>query len=160
LDVYREQLVQDDQELEKIHRDAVEGKLRTKRRNRGIGLDDSDDDDDDDDDFARSIRSRIRKKRKIEGDSLEALGIYSQFPYRFLTSIRLPGEHEETVAFYNTYQRGLGDEEDYREFSYLQSEDVDMADGEGEDREVVSTHEITRQLRDNHQHEVSRAHLH
>jgi mediator of replication checkpoint protein 1 len=145
LHVYREQLGQDDQELEKIHRDAVDGKLRTKRRNRGIGLDDSDDDDDDD--FARSIRSRIRKKRKIEGDNLEALGIccvYSQSPYGFLTSICLPGEHEETVAFYNTYQRGLGDEEDYQEFSYLQSEDVDMADGD----------------RDNHQHEVSRTHLH
>ena len=43
-----------------------------KRRDRGVGFEDDSDEDDDDD--ARRIRQRIYKKRKIEGDSLEALG--------------------------------------------------------------------------------------
>ena len=42
-----------------------------KRRDRGVGFDDDSDEDDED---AHRIRQRIHKKRKIEGDSLEALG--------------------------------------------------------------------------------------
>jgi mediator of replication checkpoint protein 1 len=61
--------------LEKIHRDATEGKMRTKRRDRGPELDDTDDeDDDDDDDYARIIRKKLPKRRRIDGDNLEALG--------------------------------------------------------------------------------------
>ena len=43
-----------------------------KRRDRGVGFED--DSDEDDDDEERRIRQRIYKKRKIEGDNLEALG--------------------------------------------------------------------------------------
>lgn len=42
-----------------------------KRRDRGVGFEDDSDDDDDDE---RRIRQRMYKKRKIEGDNLEALG--------------------------------------------------------------------------------------
>src|SRR5262245_25438270 len=76
--IHREHLEQDDQEVEKLHKDVIEGKLRIKRRNRGIGLDDSDEDDEDDD-AARSIRKQMNKKRKIDGDNLDALG---QYPIR------------------------------------------------------------------------------
>ena len=69
------------------------------------------------------------------------------------------GENEETLPFYNTYQRGLADDEDDKEFAYLHAEDIVMADGddkEEEEQEFVSTHEIVRQLREVAQrHEVS-----
>ena len=68
----REHEEEDDQRLQKLHQEAIEGKFRMKRRDRGVGFEDESDEDDDDD--ARRIRERIRKKRKIEGDSLEALG--------------------------------------------------------------------------------------
>lgn len=70
--VVREHEEEDDQLLQKLHQDAIQGKFRMKRRDRGVGFEDDSDEDDDDD--ARRIRRRIHKKRKIEGDSLEALG--------------------------------------------------------------------------------------
>lgn len=80
----REHLADDDQQLEKLHRDAIEGKLRTKRKQRGVGLSD-DSEEDEDDEHDRAIRRKLAKKRRIEGDSLDALGrcfwaceVYSQ----------------------------------------------------------------------------------
>jgi mediator of replication checkpoint protein 1 len=61
----------DDAALEKLHQDAVDGKLRGKRRDRGIGFEDSDSDDDDDVASSRKIRY---KKRRVEGDTLDAIG--------------------------------------------------------------------------------------
>lgn len=63
---------EDDERLQKLHQDAIEGKFRMKRRDRGIAIEY--DSEEDEDDNARRIRKRMYKKRKIEGDSLEALG--------------------------------------------------------------------------------------
>jgi hypothetical protein len=60
---------QDDHTLEKYHSDAVEGKYRVKRRNRGFDVDDSDEEGDED---GRSWR-QLRKKRKL-GEDMESLG--------------------------------------------------------------------------------------
>lgn len=69
----REHQEQDDAELERIHRDAVSGNLRAKRRDRGIGFEDSDSDDEDDENARR--RKKIAKKRRLDGgDSLDQLG--------------------------------------------------------------------------------------
>jgi mediator of replication checkpoint protein 1 len=65
----REHLEEDDRAVEKVVNDAVQGRLRTKKRNNGLGFEEESDSDDDED-RARRIRS---KKRKIEGDSLDAL---------------------------------------------------------------------------------------
>ena len=59
--------------MEKIHRDAVEGKLRVKKR-RGINFDDSDEDEEEDEDDKRR-RRLMAKRRKIDGDNLEELGM-------------------------------------------------------------------------------------
>ncbi|KAH0839632.1 hypothetical protein J3R83DRAFT_548 [Lanmaoa asiatica] len=129
---YREHEEEDDQLLQKLHQDATEGKLRIKRRDRGVGFEDDSDEDDDDD--ARRIRQRIHKKRKIEGDSLEALG-----------------QNEETRAFYNTYHQDLIDEDD--EFGLLR-EDIampvndDAQAEEPEEQETVSIDEIRQRVRD------------
>ena len=73
----REHAQEDDAELEKLHKNAIAGKLRHKRRDRGLGFEDSDSDVDEEDE-AKRIRRRMYKKRKIEGDSLDALGILVQ----------------------------------------------------------------------------------
>ena len=64
---------EDDRALEKLHRDAAEGKLRMKRRDRGVGFEDESDEDEDEERM-RHIRRGMYKKRKISGDGLEALG--------------------------------------------------------------------------------------
>lgn len=69
----REHQELDDQALEKLHTDAIQGKFRSKRRDRGVGFDSDDDEDEDED--TRDLRRRMnRKKRKIEDDSLDQLG--------------------------------------------------------------------------------------
>lgn len=55
-----------------MHRDAVEGKLRIKRRG-GIGIDDSSGDEEEDEADKRR-RRQMAKRRKIDGDNLEELG--------------------------------------------------------------------------------------
>lgn len=62
----------DDAMDEKIARDAAEGKLRIKRRNNLLDFEDDESDEDDYD--ARRARERMAKKRRIEGDTLEAIG--------------------------------------------------------------------------------------
>lgn len=64
----------DDQALEKLHQDAIEGKLRHKRRAGGLNLDDDSDDEDGEDEQAKRIRRQMAKKRRIDGDNLEELG--------------------------------------------------------------------------------------
>lgn len=51
--------------------DAVEGKLRVKKRG-GLGIDDDSEEDDDDEEDKRR-RRQMAKRRRIEGDSLDAL---------------------------------------------------------------------------------------
>ena len=69
----REHRALDDAADEKIARDAAEGKMRIKRRNNGVDLD-SDEDEDEEDPDARRRRQKMNKKRRIDGDSLDALG--------------------------------------------------------------------------------------
>ncbi|EGO27257.1 hypothetical protein SERLADRAFT_413730 [Serpula lacrymans var. lacrymans S7.9] len=131
LEKVREHREQDDRDLEKLHRDAVEGKFRTKRRNRDFGLND-DSEDEDEDERARRIRNNMYKKRKIDGDHLEALG-----------------QKEETRAFYEAYQKDLIDD-DGLEFQHLKQDtemvDVDQEDDEEDQKEVVSYEEIREQV--------------
>lgn len=65
----REHEAADDAELLKLHQNAAAGKLRGKRRDRGIGLGESDSEDE-----YRARPKIYAKKRKIDGDELEALG--------------------------------------------------------------------------------------
>ena len=77
----REHQEADDAKLQRYHQDAAEGKMRAKRRDRGLGFEDSDTEDEDGDDADR--RRRIAKKRKMEGgieDSLDKLGMNSLPP--------------------------------------------------------------------------------
>lgn len=67
----REHQEADDAAIEKLHMDAIEGKLRKKKRG-GLGIDDDSEDDDEDDDDKRR-RRQMAKKRRIDGDNLEAL---------------------------------------------------------------------------------------
>jgi mediator of replication checkpoint protein 1 len=68
----REHQEEDDKHNEKIHRDAVEGKMRVKRRG-GISLDD-DSDEDEEDEADKQRRRQMAKRRKIDGDNLDELG--------------------------------------------------------------------------------------
>lgn len=70
---FREHQAVDDAALEKLHQDAVDGKLRGKRRDRGIRFDDSSDTDTDDADVGRPHK-QLAKKRRLDSDALEACG--------------------------------------------------------------------------------------
>lgn len=126
---FREHEDEDDKKLEKLHQDAIDGKFRMKRRNRGIGFEE-DSDDDEEDENNRRIRRGMNKKRKIDGDTLEDLG-----------------RNQETKAFYDAYQHELIDDD--LEFVHLQA-DTRMV-GEDEDEEtgkVVTTEDLNAELRE------------
>ena len=118
-------------------------------RDRGVGFEDESDEDDDDD--ARRIRQRIHKKRKIEGDSLEALGQLSVANILYVTH-EFSGQNEETRAFYNTYHQDLIDEDD--EFGHLRegvtmpADDEDAPGAEPEEQETISVNEIRQRVRE------------
>ncbi|THH12400.1 hypothetical protein EW145_g66 [Phellinidium pouzarii] len=130
LEKVKEQTEQDDAALQKYHQAAIEGKYRGKRRGGGIAMDDSDSDEEDEE--TRRLRQRMHKKRRIEGDSLEALG-----------------KDEKSRAFYEAYQRDVQDE-DNDDFAHLTRDDMDLEDegDENEPPEVVSTSEIQTRLRE------------
>ena len=69
--------------MQKYHQAAIEGKYRIKRRGGGFAMEDSDSDEDEDDE-ARRARRRMYKKRRIEGDTLEALGKKTLLSYHLL----------------------------------------------------------------------------
>ncbi|THH18016.1 hypothetical protein EW146_g2906, partial [Bondarzewia mesenterica] len=129
LEKVKEHQEEDDAKLEKLHRDAVEGRLRVKRRGRGIDLEDSESEEEDYD--ARMARLRM-KKRKIDGDTLEALA-----------------KNPETIAFYEAYGQPMID--DNAEFAHLRRDDaMDIgsdAEAEDEPRETVTTAELYADLR-------------
>lgn len=61
--------------MAKVVHDVVQGRMRTKRRNRGLGMEDSDSEEEDEE--ARMLRRKsMNKKRRIEGDKLEDLGAF------------------------------------------------------------------------------------
>ena len=81
--------------------DVVAGKKRTRRRGGAGGLLGSDEsDEDEDDEEARALRQRLAKKRRVEGDTLDALA-----------------RDPVTAPFHATYQMALVD--DANEFAHL-----------------------------------------
>ncbi|KAJ8697936.1 hypothetical protein PTI98_004702 [Pleurotus ostreatus] len=72
LEKFQEHVLEDDEKLQKLHQDAVDGKLRNKRRNR-IDLDGSDDESDED---ADAIRRRLHKRPKTDRNDIQALGMW------------------------------------------------------------------------------------
>ena len=134
--------------------DAIGGKLRKKKRG-GLGIDD-DSEDDDDNDEDKKRRRQMAKKRKIDGDNLEAL---SKRSFRFACTeshfICTSGKDPKTAPFHTAYRSAIDD--DNAEFAYLQTEDQDFvmdleeggaANEESEDPPVtVSVHELRDQLR-------------
>ncbi|KAH8986291.1 hypothetical protein EDB92DRAFT_2116431 [Lactarius akahatsu] len=103
LEKHLEQQNEDDERLEKEVNDVVAGKRRTRRRRGGAGGllgSDASDDESSDDEEARALRRRLAKKRRVEGDTLDALA-------------RDPA----TAPFHATYQMGLVDDAD--EFAHL-----------------------------------------
>lgn len=82
--VVREHLEEDDAALQKIHEAAVAGKLRGgKKRGRDVAMSDSESEDEE-------YRRPKSKKRKVIGDKLEDLGMFST-----------------PVCFHNTYAMAL-----------------------------------------------------
>jgi hypothetical protein len=71
----REQTHEDDLANEKLQQAVVQGELRKKRRNRGLGLDDSDEEDEEDEMRARKMRRGLHEP-KIGGD-VSKLGSWS-----------------------------------------------------------------------------------
>ena len=69
----------DDKNIEKLHMDAATGKLRIKRRDRGIGFEDSDSEEE------GERRPRPKKARK-DNDNIVALGDYGMLFLRELFS--------------------------------------------------------------------------
>ncbi|KAI6047042.1 MRC1-like domain-containing protein [Pisolithus marmoratus] len=125
---FREHEAEDDQKLEKFHQEVVEGKYRKKRLGRGVNMDEDSDDEEDDGD--RRIRQRMNKKRKIDGDDLEALG-----------------QNEETRAFYNTYHQDLVDDGD-DEFKHLHGVPVESDGDDDPERESVTVFEVHERVRE------------
>ncbi|KAF8708403.1 MRC1-like domain, partial [Rhizoctonia solani] len=113
---FMEQNAQDDEAREKLARDVVAGKLRTRRR-RGDNMD-LDDDDESEEEHHRSSKNFL-KKRKIDNDHLDALA-----------------KHDSTRAFVDMYDKAIKSTED-DEFAHLNqvTEDIDVAPGMNEDEE-------------------------
>jgi mediator of replication checkpoint protein 1 len=157
---YREQQNEDDERLEKEVNDVVAGKRRTRRRRGGAGGllgSDASDDESSDDEEARALRRRLAKKRRVEGDTLDALA-------------RDPA----TASFHATYQMGLLDDAD--DFAHLDrdvgeddvqennqerggeedrigdggdvDEDVEMAAPSNADMEEISAARVRKELQD------------
>lgn len=107
----------DDARLEKEVQDVVAGKKRTRRRGGAGGLLGSDEsDEDEDDEEARALRQRLAKKRRVAGDTLDALA-----------------RDPVTAPFHATYQMALVDDAD--EFAHLdRDQELDSEPEPGQDR--------------------------
>jgi MRC1-like domain len=115
---YREHQTEDDARLEKEVQDVVAGKRRTRRRGGAGGLLGSDEsDEEEDDEEARALRRRLAKKRRVAGDTLDALA-------------RDPA----TASFHATYQMALLD--DAEEFAHLdRDEEIELEPSRERDEE-------------------------
>jgi MRC1-like domain len=98
--------------------DVVAGKRRTRRRGGAGGLLGSDEsDEDEDDEEARALRQRLAKKRRVAGDTLDALA-----------------RDPVTAPFHATYQMALVDDAD--EFAHLdRDQELDSEPEPGRDRD-------------------------
>lgn len=149
----REHQAADDAVIEKLHMDAIEGKLRKKKRG-GLGIDDDSEDDDDDDDDKRR-RRQMAKKRRIDGDNLEALSkhFFPALAYATSKPFLPTGKDPATAPFHNAYRSAI--EDDNAEFAYLQTgEDTPMVVEEGGDMDegseppvTITAQELREQLR-------------
>ncbi|KAN0140226.1 hypothetical protein V8E53_002122 [Lactarius tabidus] len=115
LEKHLEQQNEDDERLEKEVNDVVAGKRRTRRRRGGAGglLGSDVSDDESSDDEARALRQRLAKKRRVEGDTLDALA-----------------RDPKTMPFHATYQMGLVDDVD--DFAHLDRDDGEDGEGDGD----------------------------
>ncbi|EEB98804.1 hypothetical protein MPER_01625, partial [Moniliophthora perniciosa FA553] len=82
---------------------AAQGELR-KKRTHGVGVDDSDDEEDDEE-RSRKVRRRMDRGARIDRQDIKELG-----------------DHPETLAFYNSYTKGIKDEDN--DLAYLQQQSV------------------------------------
>ena len=113
----REHQTEDDARLEKEVQDVVAGKRRSRRRGGAGGLLGSDESDEEDDEEARVLRRRLAKKRRVAGDTLDALA-----------------QDPATASFHATYQMALVDDEE--EFAHLdRDEELELEPGRDGERE-------------------------
>ncbi|KAF7353066.1 MRC1 domain-containing protein [Mycena venus] len=133
LEKFQEHAHEDDLANEKLQQAVVQGELRKKRRNRGLGLDDSDEEDSEDEMRARKMRRGLHEPKIAEH-----VGKLANDP--------------ATRAFYNAYRADL-DPGDNAEFAHLQEtqppvgEDAEMgSDDEGE-RGIITQTELTERMR-------------
>jgi len=113
--LYREHQAEDDTRLEKEVQDVVAGKRRTRRRGGAGGLLGSDESDDEDDEEARALRQRLAKKRRVAGDTLDALA-----------------HDPATASFHATYQMALVDGAE--EFAHLDRDEELQLEEPGRDQ--------------------------
>ncbi|CAE6448505.1 unnamed protein product [Rhizoctonia solani] len=113
---FMEQNAKEDEEREKLARDVVAGKHRTRRR-RGDNMD-LDDDEESEDEHRRGPKNFL-KKRKIDNDHLDALA-----------------KHDSTRPFVDMYAKAIKSVED-DEFAHLNqiTEEIDVAPEMNEDEE-------------------------
>ncbi|KAG7096683.1 hypothetical protein E1B28_004097 [Marasmius oreades] len=136
LEKFQEHAEADDQKLEKMNKDVVEGEWRKKRR-RGIGVDDSDEEFNDDYE-QRRIRQKMYGHGQIDRQNIKELG-----------------NHPETSAFFDSYRKGIQDEDDNNDLAYLVEGRPDVAMGDAtmveeereEEEEVVTAAQIQAELR-------------
>ncbi|KAF7355030.1 MRC1 domain-containing protein [Mycena sanguinolenta] len=136
LEKFQEHAHEDDLANEKLQQAVVQGELRKKRRNRGLGLDDSDEEDSEDEARKRKMRRGLHEP-KITGD---------------VTKL---ADNPATAPFYHAFRKDL-DHGDDAEFAYLQEsqpqagEDVNMdSEGEGEgEKQSLTRQEFEQKVRE------------
>ncbi|KAJ7781578.1 hypothetical protein B0H16DRAFT_1405065 [Mycena metata] len=133
LEKFQEHAHEDDLANEKLQQAVVQGELRKKRRNRGLGLDDSDDEDEEDEMRARKMRRGLNEPRI--GSDISKLA-----------------NDPNTSGFYDTYRADLINS-DPAEFAWLEEtqpvagQDVEM-ESDDEGRKVITAKELTEKLRE------------
>ncbi|KAJ7162546.1 hypothetical protein C8R43DRAFT_1123248 [Mycena crocata] len=133
---YQEHAHEDDLANERLHQAAVQGELRKKRRNRGLGIDDSDEEDEEEE-------NRLRKMRRGLNEPMIS-GKISEL-----------AKDPSTEAFFRVYQESVQFSDD-PELAYLQetqpeeAQDVDMESDDEENRvdRVITQRELTERLRE------------
>lgn len=158
----REQEAADDAVLDKRVRDIATGKERQKRRRGGLDFDDSDDEDADKEERDRMRRERIlRKKRKVDDDSLDELGkslLQLQIESNGHLRWRLVciGKQEATVPFVSAYYEHIEDTEtvieplpeDDEEMADVDADEDEDGDGDEDRPRVVAMSDLHKQLRE------------
>ncbi|KAJ6510156.1 hypothetical protein C8R47DRAFT_1096888 [Mycena vitilis] len=134
LEKFQEHAHEDDLANEKLQQAVVQGELRKKRRNRGLGLDDSDDEDSEDENRARKIR-RGMQEAKITGD---------------VTKL---AQDPQTLPFYNVFRDDL-DNGDDPELAYLRQtqpevgQEAEMESDDESEPEVITQKELFERMRE------------